>query len=235
MPRRARITVAGVPHHVVQRSHNRQATFFADEDYLAYRHSLKEGAQRYHCAIHAYVLMTNHFHLLVTPANEDGLSRPMRFLGSRYVQYVNFVYRRRGTLWEGRFKSSLVDQEQYLLTCYRYIELNPVRANMVGQPQDYRWSSYASHALGKPDDLIDDHPLYLVLGNAAEKRSAAYRALFRYQLDEAAVMEIRESLNKGLAVGAERFKDQIDGAVARSVRPGQAGAQERTDGWRAKR
>ena len=115
MPRRARLTLAGVPHHVVQRGHNREATFFADEDYLAYRHSLKEGAQRYRCAIHAYALMTNHVHLLLTPASEDGLSRLMRHLGSRYVQYVNFVYKRRGTLWEGRYKSSLVDQEQYLL------------------------------------------------------------------------------------------------------------------------
>lgn len=228
MPRRARVTVAGVPHHVVQRGHNREATFFADEDYLAYLHSLKEGAQRYHCAIHAYALMTNHVHLLVTPANEDGLSRLMRYLGSRYVQYVNFVYQRRGTLWEGRFKSSLVDQEQYLLTCYRYIELNPVRASMVEQPQDYRWSSYAKHALGKLDDLIDDHPIYVALGRTAEARIEAYRALFRHQLDEAELMEIRTSLNKGLPVGAERFKDQIETVLARSVRPGQAGRKKMT-------
>jgi putative transposase len=155
----------------------------------------------------------------------------MRYLGGRYVQYVNFVYRRRGTLWEGRFKSSLVDQEQYLLTCYRYIELNPVRANTVEQPQDYCWSSYMSHALGRPDELIDDHPLYLALGNTAEMRSAAYRALFRYQLDDEKLTDIRASLNKGLAVGAERFKDQVETAVARSVRPGQAGRKkERTAG-----
>jgi len=230
MPRRARITAAGVPHHVVQRGHNREATFFADEDYLAYRHSLKEGAQRYRCAIHAYALMTNHVHLLVTPANEDGLSRLMRYLGSRYVQYVNFVYKRRGTLWEGRFKSSLVDQEQYLLTCYRYIELNPVRASMVTQPQDYRWTSYAHHALGKPDELIEDHPLYLALGDTDETRRAAYRELFRYQLDDADITDIRVSLNKGLAVGAERFKDQIESVLERSVRPGQAG-RKKAVGW----
>lgn len=230
MPRRARITVAGVPHHVVQRGHNREATFFADEDYLAYLHSLKEGAQRYRCAIHAYALMTNHVHLLVTPASEDGLSRLMRYLGSRYVQYVNFVYKRRGTLWEGRFKSSLVDQEQYLLSCYRYIELNPVRANMVEQPQDYRWSSYASHGMGKSDDLIEDHPLYVALGDTTETRRAAYRALFRYQMEDAEIAEIRTSLNKGLAVGAERFKDQIETVMARSVRPGQAGRKKTVAG-----
>jgi putative transposase len=170
--------------------------------------------------------MTNHVHLLVTPANEDGLSRLMRYLGSRYVQYVNFVYKRRGTLWEGRFKSSLVDQEQYLLTCYRYIELNPVRANMVEQPQDYRWTSYAHHALGNTDDLIEDNPLYVVLGDTGETRRAAYRELFRYQLDDADITEIRTSLNKGLAVGAERFKNQIESVLARSVRPGQAGRKK---------
>jgi putative transposase len=147
------------------------------------------------------------------------------------VQYVNFVYKRRGTLWEGRFKSSLVDQEQYLLTCYRYIELNPVRANMVEQPQDYRWSSYAHHALGKHDDLIGDHPLYVALGNTAETRRAAYRELFRYQLDDADITEILTSLNKGLAVGAERFKDQIETVLARSVRPGQAGRKKTAGGF----
>lgn len=138
MPRRARVTMAAVPHHVVQRGHNREATFFADEDYQAYLHHLSDGALRYGCAVHAYVLMTNHVHLLLTPADEDGLSKLMRYLGSRYVQYVNFVYRRRGTLLEGRFKSSLIDAESYLLRCYRYIELNPVRAEMVKRPEDYR-------------------------------------------------------------------------------------------------
>ncbi|TXT25292.1 MAG: hypothetical protein FD134_1103 [Gallionellaceae bacterium] len=135
--------------------------------------------------------MTNHVHSLVTQANEDGLSRLMRYLGGRHVQYINFVYKRRCTLWEGRFKSSLADQEQYLLTCYRYIELNPVRASMVEQPQDYRWASYARHALGKPDELIEDHPLYVALGNTDETRRAAYRELFRYQLGDAGLTEIR--------------------------------------------
>jgi putative transposase len=119
-----------------------------------------------------------------------------------------------------------VDQEQYLLTCYRYIELNPVQANMVEHPQDYRWSNYACHALGKPDDLVHDHRLYLDLGRTTEACREAYRALFRHQLDEAAVRAIRDSLNKGLAVGVERFKDEIEAAVARSVRPGEAGRKK---------
>ena len=213
MPRRARITVAGVPHHVVQRGHNRQATFFADEDYLAYRHSLKEGAQRYHCAIHAYVLMTNHVHLLVTPANEDGLSRLMRYLGSRYVQYVNFVYRRRGTLWEGRFKSSLVQAEEYLLTCMRYIELNPVRANMVNDPAQYRWSSYRHNGLGQADERITPHPLYVSLGKDEDSRLAEYRGLFRSELDEAALADIRVALAQGQPLGSERFSEIMCAAV----------------------
>lgn len=223
MPRRARITMAAVPHHVVQRGHNRKATFFADEDYHAYLHHLRDGALRYGCAVHAYVLMTNHVHLLLTPANEDGLSKLMRYLGSRYVQYVNFVYRRRGTLWEGRFKSSMIDAESYLLRCYRYIELNPVRAEMVRRPEDYCWSSYAYHALGKTDPLIADHPLYQALGVTEEARRMAYRELFRHELDQDTLVEIRDSLNQGLALGVERFKDEIEAVVARSARAGKPG------------
>ncbi len=226
MPRRARITMAAVPHHVVQRGHNRQATFFADEDYYTYLHDLKEGALRYGCAVHAYVLMTNHVHLLLTPANEEGLSKLMRYLGSRYVQYVNYVYRRRGTLWDGRFKSCMVDAESYLLRCYRYIELNPVRASMVERPEDYRWSSYACHAHGKADALIQYHPLYQALGTTDEMRQQAYRELFQYELDRDALTEIRGSLNKGLALGAERFKDEVEAAVARSVRAGKPGRRK---------
>jgi putative transposase len=150
----------------------------------------------------------------------------MRYLGRRYVQYVNFVYRRRGTLWEGRFKSCMVDAESYLLRCYRYIELNPVRASMVERPEDYRWSSYACHAQGKADGLIQDHPLYQALGATDETRREAYRELFRYELDQDALTDIRGSLNRGLVLGAERFKDEVEAAVARSVRAGKPGRRK---------
>jgi len=140
MPRRARLNLPDVPLHIVQRGNNRQPTFFSEDDYVFYLACLRESAERHSCDVHAYVLMTNHVHLLVTPYQPDGASRLMQSVGRRYVQYVNYTYRRTGTLWEGRFKASLVESESYLLTCYRYIELNPVRARMVEDPTEYRWS-----------------------------------------------------------------------------------------------
>lgn len=213
----------GIPQHVIQRGNNRGVCFFAEADYQFYRQCLIEGMQRYGCAVHAYVLMTNHVHLLLTPETEESLSRMMRYLGSRYVQYINYVYRRSGTLWEGRFKSSLIDSERYLLTCYRYIELNPVRAGMVTKPGDYPWSSYAAHALGIADTLIQDHPLYLALGSNASARQVAYRDLFCSQLDESSINAIRDTINTGVALGGERFKDEIERTLGRSVRPGERG------------
>jgi putative transposase len=151
----------------------------------------------------------------------------MRYLGSRYVQYVNHVYRRSGTLWEGRYKSSLIDSEGYLLTCYRYIELNPVRAGMVENASSYRWSSYGAHALGQMNELIRDHACYLALGATDEIRHAAYQALFRHQMDEASLKAIRKSVNSGTALGSERFKDEIETTLARSVRLGTPGRRPR--------
>ena len=223
MPRRARIKHGGVPHHVIQRGNNRSACFFSEEDHGFYLESLSEGAVRYGCAIHAYVLMTNHVHLLTTPIDGEGLSLLMRYLGSRYVQYVNYVYKRSGTLWEGRFKSSVIDSERYLLTCCRYIELNPVRAGMVAAPSDYKWSSYGAHACGRPDDLLQDHPCYLDLGKDEQTRQEAYRALFQHDVDAESLVTIREAVNSGLALGGERFKDQIEAVLARSVRAGKPG------------
>jgi len=223
MPRRARIRFAGIPQHVIQRGNNRSACFFADEDYRSYLDSLQQGAERYGCDIHAYVLMTNHVHLLITPESDDSLSGMMRYLGSRYVQYVNYTYQRSGTLWEGRYKSSLIDSERYLLTCYRYIELNPVRAGMVDDAGEYKWSSYGTHALGQANELIRDHSCYLALGQTDEARQSAYQAMFRHQVDEESLKAIREAVNRGIALGSERFKDEIEAALARSVRPGAVG------------
>jgi putative transposase len=229
MPRRARIKCGGIPHHIIQRGNNRSACFFADEDYRLYLENLTEGAGRYECNVHAYVLMTNHVHLLATPKDDAGLSRMMRYLGSRYVQYVNYVYRRSGTLWEGRFKSSLIDSDRYLLTCYRYIELNPVRAGMVVAPIDYKWSSYGAHAFGRLDDLLQDHACYLALGENGEARQEAYRELFRHHVDEVSLKAIRESVNSGFALGDERFKDQVEAVLARSVRAGKPGRPKKKD------
>jgi putative transposase len=143
----------------------------------------------------------------------------MQSVGRRYVQYINYTYRRTGTLWEGQYKATLIDSEQYLLTCSRYIELNPVRADIVVHPGDYAWSSYRTHAHGQPDTLIRDHPLYLALGDTNSTRQEAYRALFKVQLDSATVNLIRESTNKAWALGGDRFREEIEAALQRRTRP----------------
>jgi len=227
MPRRPRIRLVGHPQHVVQRGHNREACFFAEEDYLFYLNWLKEGIQKYQCELHAYALMTNHVHLLITPGKTDSITRLMQSLGRRYAQYVNRIYKRSGSVWEDRFKASLIQAEEYLLTCYRYIELNPVRADMVGDPSEYRWSSYRWHGLGQNNPLITDHPLYLALGRSEEERRASYRALFRAHLDDEALDQIRVTTNKGVPLGDERFRKQIEMAVGKRVDEKRRGRKER--------
>lgn len=161
--------------------------------------------------------MTNHVHLLLTAQRADAISRLMQSLNRRYAQYVNRIYRRSGSIWEGRFKASLIQAEEYLLTCYRYIELNPVRADMVRDPGEYRWSSYLWHGLGKIDELITDHPLYTALGSEEIERRSAYRALFRAHLDDEALNEIRTAASRGLPLGNDRFREQVESALGRRV------------------
>lgn len=223
MPRRARLRLADIPLHIIQRGNNRGACFVGDFDYGVYLEHLGELAPTYSCEIHAYVLMTNHVHLLLTPRRPDGASLLMKHLGQRYVQYVNRVYRRSGTLWEGRFRSSLVQADTYLLRCQRYIELNPVRARMVESPAAYRWSSYGPNALGVRDRLVVPHPVYLALGNDEASRRAAYLELFRNELEPTQLDEIRASANAGYALGGERFRKKIEAALGRRAAPGKAG------------
>lgn len=223
MPRRARIALADVPLHVIQRGNNRQACFFADDDYAYYLDQLKLCAQRAGCAIHAYVLMTNHVHLLLTPHEADAAGRLMKLLGQRYVQHVNRLYRRSGTLWEGRFRSCIVQDEAYLLGCSRYIELNPVRAGMVTHPAEYRWSSYRANALGDADGLLGAHPLYTALGGRAQERQAAYRELFRHEIEPGFADEIRRATNGNFALGSERFLAEVTAALGRRAIPGASG------------
>ena len=217
MPRKPRMYLAGVPCHVVQRGNNRDACFFADNDYRFYLDVLGDACRRYQVDVHAYVLMTNHVHLLVTPRTVEGVSRVMQSLGRRYVQYVNKAYRRCGTLWESRHKASLVDAEEYLLACYRYVELNPVAAGMVNHPGDYRWSSFASNAWGRHDGLVCPHPLYLALGEDVSSRQACYRALFASHLSKDLVQDIRTALDFSMPLGNERFRQQIERALGRSI------------------
>jgi len=223
MPRRARLRVAGLPLHLIQRGNNRSACFYADEDYVLYLHHLEELSHKFRCAVHAYVLMTNHVHLLLTPARKDGPSLLMKHLGQRYVQYINKTYRRSGTLWEGRFRSSIVQEQGYLLRCYRYIELNPVRAVMVRHPRDYRWSSYLANGEEVPSRLLRPHEEYLALGRQEDERRAAYQALFRSELEPKEVEEIRAAVNGGYALGNERFRAEIATMLGRRVEPGLSG------------
>jgi putative transposase len=223
MARKPRFNIAGVPQHVVQRGNNRQPCFFAEDDYFRYLDDLYEAASRNQVAIHAYVLMTNHVHLLATPGYEYGIAHTMQDLGRKYVRYINQCYRRTGTLWEGRYKASLVDSEAYLLTCMRYIEMNPVRAGMVNHPGAYRWSSYGSNALGKIDKILVKHPLYLSLGDTENDRKMLYRELFRNHLDDTQVNDIRDALGQELVLGRDDFKDRIEQMLKRQTRAGQPG------------
>jgi len=219
MARLARYNFPGQPQHVILRGNNRGIIFVDEQDYHFFIKCLQKAAEQHACAVHAYVLMTNHVHLLMTPERGDGIGKALQSLGRRYVQYFNHMQKRTGTLWEGRYKATLIESERYLLTCYRYIELNPVRAKMVEHPRDYPWSSYLSHAEGKIDSLIAGHALYAALGKDNEERQAAYRALFNAQLSEEALVAIREATNKGWALGNDRFKEEVALAVKRRAAP----------------
>jgi len=227
MPRRARLTLPNVPLHIIQRGNNRQACFYADEDYHFYLDWLREYAAKTGCHVHAYVLMTNHAHLLLSAQRPESAGALMKALGQRYVQYVNRTYRRSGTLWEGRFRSCLTQEESYLLACQRYIEMNPVRANMVEHPAEYRWSSYRGNAQGEPDALVQPHGLYLALGQDAKSRAAAYRELFRHELEPGVVDEIRRATNGNYALGNAAFAAQVSAALGRRAVPGKSGRPRR--------
>lgn len=223
MPRRARLRLAGLPLHIIQRGNNRTPCFYADQDYALYLHHLGKLAQEFHCAVHAYVLMTNHVHLLITPALAQAPSLLMKHLGQRYVQYVNRVYRRSGTLWEGRFRSSIVQEPGYFLRCHCYIELNPVRANMVPHPGDYRWSSYRANTGLAASPLLTPHSEYLALGRSDSDRAKAYRELFGSDLDPMQLDEIRSAANGGFALGNDRFKARIAEMLKRRAERGAPG------------
>ncbi len=233
MPRRARLRLAAYPVHVIQRGNNRSACFASDTDYLVYLAILNDKAKAFDCAIHACVLMTNHVHLLVTPARLDGVSLMMKHLGEVYVRYFNRNHQRTGTLWEGRFRSGIVQERGYLLACYRYIELNPVRAGMVAHPRDYRWSSYRANAEAAPSTLITPHAEYLALA-PDEARLAAYRALFEGAMSEADLNAIRAATNGGYAIGDTDFKAELAKRLGRRVEaadPGRPRNQLRQKMW----
>ena len=202
MPRALRANIEGIPHHLVHRGNNRQAIFFGPADYTRYRSYLDFAGHRYGCDIHAYVLMTNHVHLLATQRAPNGITRMMQVVAGRYAVYVNRLRSRTGTLWEGRYHASAVETDRHFLRCHRYVELNPVRAGIVADAAEYRWSSYAHNALGRDDECITAHDCYLALGRDAASRRRAYLELFREQLTDESLLEIRLALQQNRPLGA---------------------------------
>ena len=217
MARLPRIVVPGQPLHIVQRGNNRTHCFFTDADYHFYLDCLADAASHFGCRIHAYVLMTNHVHLLLTPDTSTSPSLALQSVGRRYVRYVNHRYNRSGTLWEGRYKSALIDSERYFLVCSRYLDLNPVRAKMVNHPGEYPWSSCSVYAEGVANALITAHPLYSQLGTSTESRCAAYRALFSNLIGEADFAALRVATETGTVLGNEHFRTEIEATLLRKV------------------
>ena len=214
MPRRPRLVVPHIPLHIIQRGNNRNNCFFCDSDYLTFKSMLRESARDAKCSVHAYVLMTNHVHLLVTPEEVSSPAKMMKWVGERYVQYVNSRYERVGTLWQGRYRSCLVGDDAYLTVCHRYIELNPVRAGLVSHPAEYRWSSYRSNAIGMDDPIVTRHSVF---ENGDEIiRQQRYQSLFKHVLDEKTVAQVRHATNSNTPFGTPQFAKLMAEKLGRS-------------------
>ena len=223
MARLPRLTLAHQPHHVIQRGNNRQPIFASSADYQALLGLLEEAAKRFEVALHAYVLMSNHFHLLATPQTADGLPKMMQAVGRSYVRYFNDSQKRSGTLWEGRYKSTLIQTERYLLACMVYIDLNPVRAGMVGAPQDYLWSSHLHYLGARQDRLITPHSLYWELGNTPFAREAAYADLVQAGVNPVQQAALTDATLRGWALGESDFVADLQKQTTRRVAKTSAG------------
>ena len=213
MPRLPRIVLPGQPQLILQRSHRAQAIFHAEGDYRFYLDSLAGAAERYGGDVHAYVLMPDHVRLLITPHTDNSIARILQQVGRSFARYLNSAYQRSGSLWDGRYKAAIIDSEHYLLACYRYLELDPVRSMLAAQPGDYPWSSYRAHALGEPDALIRDHALYQALGTTPGERGEAYSTLMRASLDEPALAAIQSATLSDWVLGSEHFKAALIAAL----------------------
>lgn len=232
MARFPRLVVPHQPHHLIQRGNDRQAIFRDADDHVIFLGRLREAAKLFQVAIHAYVLMPNHLHLLASPADPEGLARMMQWVGRHYVPYFNRKYDRVGTLWQGRYKTAVIDSERYFMICSRYIELNPVRAGLVADPAQFPWSSHAHHMGIKADPVITDHPLYWALGNTPFEREAAYRALLEQGLAQDEIDALSDATRKGWALGSEQFKSALEKKMNRRVQPvkrGRPRKQENTE------
>ena len=223
MARLPRLTLPGYPHHIIQRGNNRQPIFAATADYQVLLDLLDENARKFEVAIHAYVLMTNHFHLLATPQTTDGLPQMMQAVGRRYVRYFNDRQKRSGTLWEGRYRSTLIQTDRYLLACMAYIDLNPVRAGLVAQARDYPWSSHGHYIGQHLDKLVTPHPLYWELGNTPFAREAAYADWVQTGISSVQQQALTDAALSGWALGEPDFVADLQKRTARRVAKGSAG------------
>jgi putative transposase len=217
MPRKPRFFLPGIPCHVVQRGNNRSACFYCDEDFAFYMSIVDEALQKYQVQLHAYVLMTNHVHLLMTPASPEGIGKVMQSIGRIYVRTLNTRYSRTGTLWEGRYKASLIESDAYLLCCQRYIELNPVRAKSVTHPGDYPWSSYQQYGNGRKIRCLSPHPLFLALAKTPHKRQQKYRELILQGLRETELHSIRRCLQHNYPLGNQGFLTEVESALEQKI------------------
>jgi putative transposase len=217
MARQPRLSIAGYPHHIIQRGNNRQAIFHTDEDRKAYLAWLSEYAEKFDVAIHAFVLMDNHTHLLLTPSSEQALANLMQAVGRRYTQSYNYFHKHTGTVWEGRYKSTVVQSDRYLLACMAYIDLNPVRAGMVSDAADYAWSTHRHYIGHKVQPIVTAHELIWTLGNTPFSREKAYLELVRAGLSKDQQKQVTDSAFKGWALGDEAFTKQIQASTNRRV------------------
>jgi putative transposase len=223
MARLRRLYVPGYPAHISVRGNNRQSIFRSEGDRVYFHRCLVEATQRFGLAVHAYVFMDNHFHILGTGRSVDSLSKVVQCMGRRYVSYFNYLHGRTGTLWEGRFHSSLVESERYFLVCHQYVELNPVRAEMVDDPAAFPWSSYRCNALGRADDLVTPHSLYMELAATERERRMRYAAMFDHAMDPVVLAAIRSAARKGWALGGEDFCRKLEGLSGRPAAPRKSG------------
>ena len=223
MARLPRLTIPGYPHHIIQRGNNRGAIFSSDADYQMLLVLLDENAHKFGVALHAYVLMGNHFHLLATPTTEEGLPQMMQAIGRRYVRYFNDSQARSGTLWEGRYRSTVIEAERYLLACMVYIDLNPVRAGLASEAGNYPWSSYGHYAGLRTDRVVAPHRLYWALGNTPFAREAAYVELVHAGTTLEQQEALTQSALSGWALGGENFVTNLQKRTQRRVRKNQAG------------
>jgi putative transposase len=232
MARLPRFVLPGHPQHVLQRGNNRQQILFDEQDFWFMWEKIAAAAQKFHCRIHAYTLMPNHFHLLLTPDQEDGIGKLMQYVGRYYVQYFNARYDRTGTLWEGRYRATLLDPERFLLPVSRYVELNAVRLGLVEGPQDYAWSSYGANAMGTDDPLVTPHPVYERLGRGPKSRQGAYARGFETPYDDALLNRIRDATNKAWVLGDGDFCAQIERQLNRRTSPRPRGGDRRSEAYR---